>query len=66
MNRIFSAIAIACLVGTAGLSAQMKHVDLKDAKGASVGMAMISPAKGGAKHPARQGIARPTIFQPGT
>ena len=25
----------------------MKHVDLKDAKGAVVGMAMISPAKGG-------------------
>ena len=47
MTRIFSAIAIAALVGTAGLSAQTKHVDLKDAKGASVGMAMISPAKGG-------------------
>src|SRR5918995_3636956 len=47
MNRIFSAIAIACLVGTAALSAQTKHVDLKDAKGNSVGMAMISPAKGG-------------------
>jgi Cu-Zn family superoxide dismutase len=47
MNRIFSVIALACLVGTAGLSAQMKHVDLKDAKGNSVGMAMISPAKGG-------------------
>jgi Cu-Zn family superoxide dismutase len=28
-------------------SAQMKHVDLKDAKGNSVGMAMISPARGG-------------------
>ena len=25
----------------------MKHVDLKDAKGNNVGMAMISPAKGG-------------------
>src|SRR5918995_6464822 len=47
MNRIFSAIAIACLVGTASLSAQMKHVDLKDAKGNAVGMAMISPVKGG-------------------
>jgi Cu-Zn family superoxide dismutase len=35
------------LAGTAVVSAQMKHVDLKDAKGASVGMAMISPAKGG-------------------
>ena len=30
-----------------GLSAQMKHVDIKDAKGTVVGMAMISPAKGG-------------------
>ena len=47
MTRIISVIALACLVGTAALSAQMKHVDLKDAKGASVGMAMISPAKGG-------------------
>ncbi|MDP3719668.1 MAG: superoxide dismutase family protein [Acidobacteriota bacterium] len=33
---------------TLGLSAQgMKHVDLKDAKGAAVGMAMISAAKDG-------------------
>lgn len=47
MTRIYSAIAIACLVGTAGLPAQMKHVDLKDAKGNTVGMVMISPAKGG-------------------
>ena len=47
MTRILSAIALACLVGTIGLSAQMKHVDLKDAKGNTVGMAMISPAKGG-------------------
>src|SRR6478752_7137227 len=47
MNRILSVTAMVCLVGALPLSAQMKHVDLKDAKGASVGMAMISPAKGG-------------------
>jgi superoxide dismutase, Cu-Zn family len=47
MTRIFSVMALAVIVGTAALSAQMKHVDLKDAKGASVGMAMISPAKDG-------------------
>ena len=47
MNRILSVTAMICLLGALPLSAQMKHVDLKDAKGASVGMAMISPAKGG-------------------
>src|SRR5215213_2787079 len=47
MTRIISVLALACFVGTVGLSAQMKHVDLKDAKGTSVGMAMVSPAKGG-------------------
>jgi hypothetical protein len=47
MTRIISALALACLVGTVSLSAQTKHVDLKDAKGNSVGMAMISPVKGG-------------------
>jgi Cu-Zn family superoxide dismutase len=47
MTRITSVIALSCLIGTAAVSAQMKHVDLKDAKGNSVGMAMISPAKGG-------------------
>ncbi len=47
MIRTVSTIALACLVGTIGLSAQTKHVDLKDQKGNSVGMAMISPAKGG-------------------
>jgi Cu-Zn family superoxide dismutase len=47
MNRIFSVLALVGLVGTVGLSAQMKHVDIKDAKGTSVGMAMISPAKDG-------------------
>ena len=47
MTRIFSILALAVLVGAATASAQMKHVDLKDAKGSSVGMAMISPAKGG-------------------
>ena len=47
MTRILTTIALSCLVGTMSLSAQMKHVDLKDAKGNSVGMAMVSPAKGG-------------------
>lgn len=47
MTRMFSVIAIACLAGTVSLSAQMKHVDLKDAKGTVVGMVMISPVKGG-------------------
>ena len=47
MTRIFSIVALAVLVGAATASAQMKHVDLKDAKGNSVGMAMISAAKGG-------------------
>ena len=47
MTRILTTIALSCLVGTIGLSAQLKHVDLKDAKGNSVGMAMVSPAKGG-------------------
>jgi hypothetical protein len=41
MTRILSTVALACLVGTVGLSAQMKHVDLKDAKRNSVGMAMM-------------------------
>jgi Cu-Zn family superoxide dismutase len=47
MNRILSVVALLGLVGTAGLSAQMKHVDIKDAKGTSIGMAMIMPAKDG-------------------
>lgn len=47
MTRIVSTVALAFVVGTGAVSAQMKHVDLKDAKGNSVGMAMISPAKGG-------------------
>ena len=47
MTRLFSVMALAVIVGTAAVSAQMKHVELKDAKGADVGMAMISPAKGG-------------------
>lgn len=47
MTRILSTLALSFVV-TLGLSAQgMKHVDLKDAKGASVGMAMISAASGG-------------------
>ena len=49
MTRIFSAIALACTVGVFGVAAQgTKHVEIKDAKGNSVGMAMISAgAKGG-------------------
>ena len=47
MTRMLSVVALACLIGTAAVSAQMKHIDLKDAKGNSVGMAMISPVKGG-------------------
>lgn len=47
MARIISVLALTCFVGTVSLSAQMKHVDLNDAKGKSVGMAMISPLKGG-------------------
>ena len=47
MARIIPVIALVYLAGTVSVSAQMKHVDLKDAKGNSVGMAMISPLKGG-------------------
>ena len=47
MTRIIPVLALVSLAGTVGLSAQMKHVDLKDAKGNPVGMVMISPAKGG-------------------
>ena len=47
MNRTLAVLAMIGFAGTIGVSAQMKHVDLKDAKGNSVGMAMISAAKGG-------------------
>src|SRR5688500_5270343 len=47
MTRIFSISALAVLLAAGTASAQMKHVDLKEAKGNSVGMAMISPATGG-------------------
>ena len=47
MTRIFSIAALAVLLGAGAASAQMKHVDLKDARGNSVGVAMISPAKAG-------------------
>ena len=47
MTRILSALAISS-VATLGLSAQgMKHIDIKDAKGASIGMAMVSAKDGG-------------------
>ena len=47
MNRTLIAAAMMGFVGVASVSAQMKHVDITNAKGANVGMAMISPAKGG-------------------
>src|SRR4026208_2506966 len=47
MIRNFSVLALAVVIGSAAVSARMKHVDIKDAKGTSVGMAMISPAKDG-------------------
>ena len=47
MTRVFAAVAFIAFLGTVAVSAQMKHVDIKDAKGNNVGMAMISPAKGG-------------------
>lgn len=47
MNRTLALLAMIGFAGTIGVSAQMKHVDLTDAKGNNVGMAMISPAKGG-------------------
>ena len=47
MIRICSMAALSVLLGAGAAAAQMKHVDLKDAKGNSVGMAMISPARGG-------------------
>lgn len=47
MTRILSALAISSVM-TLGLSAQgMKHIDIKDAKDASIGMAMISAKDGG-------------------
>ena len=45
MKRTFLTVAVALAIGTIGLRAQMQHVDLKDAKGNSVGMAMISAGK---------------------
>lgn len=47
MNRTLAVLAMIGFTGTIAVSAQMKHVDLRDAKGHSVGMAMIGPAKGG-------------------
>ena len=47
MTRILFTAALACVAGPIGLSAQMKHVDIKDAKGTVIGMVMISPVKGG-------------------
>ena len=47
MTRTLAGITVIVVAAAAAVSAQMKHVDLKDAKGNSVGMAMLSPAKGG-------------------
>jgi superoxide dismutase, Cu-Zn family len=47
MKRTFLAVAVALGLSVIGLRAQMQHVDLKDAKGNSVGMAMISAGKSG-------------------
>ena len=47
MTRIFSMTTLVVMLAAGTASAQMKHVDLKDAKGNSVGVAMISPARGG-------------------
>ena len=47
MNRTLAILSMMGFAGTIGVSAQMKHVDLTDVKGNNVGMAMISPAKGG-------------------
>ena len=47
MTRIFSIAILAVLLGAGTAAAQKKRVDLKDAKGNSVGVATISAAKGG-------------------
>ena len=47
MTRAIAVLALFGLAATTNVSAQMKHVDVKDAKGNNVGMAMISPARGG-------------------
>ena len=46
MKRTFLVVAVV-LGLSVGLRAQMQHVDVKDAKGNSVGMAMISAGKSG-------------------
>ena len=38
MNRTLAILAMMGFAGTIGVSAQMKHVDLTDAKGNNVGM----------------------------
>ena len=47
MSRTLAAAALLGVISHVGVFAQMKHVDIKDAKGNNVGMAMISPARGG-------------------
>ena len=45
MKRTILTVAVALGVSVIGLRAQMAHVPLKDAKGADMGMAMISAGK---------------------
>ncbi len=47
MNRKLSIVALVLVVASPSLGAQMIHVDLKDAQGKVVGMAMLAPATGG-------------------
>jgi superoxide dismutase, Cu-Zn family len=48
MSRTFSVVAVTLVAGTLSLAGQTKaNVELKDAKGQSVGMAMVSEVKGG-------------------
>ncbi|MGE0865341.1 MAG: superoxide dismutase family protein [Vicinamibacterales bacterium] len=47
MTRTLSVLVISGFAATIGLSAQMKNVELKDAKGNAVGTAVISAASGG-------------------
>ena len=49
MNRVFASFVVACVVAGATLVAQQNQVkvELKDLQGASIGTAILSPAKGG-------------------
>ncbi len=49
MNRVFASFVVACAVAGATLAAQQKQVkvEIKDLQGASIGTAILSPARGG-------------------